>query len=214
MQVAVVIHPDHEVIPSYFQENTSRLFKEAFDLEFILDDSRSGPGGALLKAKDFIDDRPFLTVFSDAPMRGSDRGNHLRRLMTKAERNKAAAALSLYRIPASETSRRGIVTFEEKEIRKEGVQITGMIEKPKVAGDSQSYWASACRYLVGPEVMRALQEMEPDEKGELQLTEGIRQIITSQKKVLGLPLEEKMSRHDTGNFEGYYEAFAAFTDGD
>lgn len=203
-EIALIVRSDQKAVFSRYSGFSG--------LELLVDDSFSGPGGALLKAEEFVAGSNFVTVLADAPVRGPGRERHLNELINLRKTDEAAAALSLYRIPGSEAGDRGVVAVEEREgPEKSPLQITGMTEKPP-AGNNGKRWASACRYVFGPEIFEMLKKADRAEKGELQLTAGIRQLIKEKRPVLGLPLPDGLKRYDTGNFEGYFEAFSAFTE--
>lgn len=201
-EIAIIARSEYEVIFEYFDEESA--------ITFIVDDSRSGPGGAILKAEKFIGCNSFVVAFSDAPVCGSERGDYLRDLISIKSKKTMKAVLSIYPIPESEISSRGVVGFEQQQIS-EGkiVQLTDIIEKPSKDQDFR-LWASACRYILDGDIFDVLREVSAGENGELQLTPAIRKLIRKGESVGGYPLPENLTRHDTGNFEGYFEAFRDF----
>jgi len=200
-EIGLVIRSDHQAIWKYFRNQSA--------ITLIKDDSTSGPGGAILKTEEFIGGDDFVVIFSDAPIRGSNRSEYLQRLMALKQNRKARAALSIYQIPKSEASSRGVVVFDEQEFSKvEPLRLTDIIEKP--SDEEISRWASACRYVLDGDIFEALKNISADEDGELQLTPAIRHLIATGKTVVGLPLPNQLQRYDTGNFEGYFEAFGDF----
>ncbi len=58
-EISVVVKSDDQKMIDYFEDDTS--------VQFILDDSFSGPGGAILKTEQFIKNEDFIVVFADAP---------------------------------------------------------------------------------------------------------------------------------------------------
>lgn len=203
-EIGIVIHPDHEPVYSYFSDEST--------ITFIMDDSRLGPGGAMLKAEEFVGGEQFLTIFSDSPAKGSGRGEHLKELMKLKRRENAGAVFSVYRIPQSEMESRG-VAVPVKEQFSESVRLADIIEKPSLAeqpGGKQ--WASACRYVLDARIFDALKNIGRDEEGEIQLTPAIRRLIKQEVPVWGVPLKKQLVRYDTGNFKGYFEAFEEFAD--
>lgn len=203
-EMAIVIHPDHESVYSYFNNYPG--------ITFIRDDSRSGPGGALLKAEKFIGGDPFITLFSDAPVKGSGREEHLKELIEIKKSRNAGAALSIYQIPQTEISSRGVVVPRTEKFSK-AVRLADIIEKPPPAEKTEGkQWASACRFVLDARIFKALKNIERDEDGEIQLTPAIRRLIKKVIPVMGVPLKKELVRYDTGNFSGYFEAFEEFAD--
>lgn len=203
-EMIIVIHPAHEHLYSYFSDWN--------EITFIRDDSTSGPGGAILQAEEFVDGEEFITVFSDAPVKGEGRGNYLKGLAEAKISEEAGAALSIYPIPKSEVSSRGLV-LPGRENFADSVRLTDIIEKPSTAEyTSGKQWASACRYVLDARIFNVLKNSERDESGEIQLTTAIRRLIKKEIPVWGVPLKKNLVRYDTGNFRGYFEAFEAFAD--
>lgn len=201
-EIAIVSQSNQTAIFSYFRD-----FPE---VEFIIDDSKSGPGGALLKARSFVDEENFISVFVDAPIMGAGRGAYLKTLADLRTKTDAAAALALYKVSEAEMGSRGIVTFKsDSEIESEAKELADITEKP-VAQEAESRWASACRYVLTPKIFKALEQIRSDENDELQLTNAVRYLLQNGEVVIGSVLAEGLKRYDTGNFEDYFDAFEAF----
>jgi UTP--glucose-1-phosphate uridylyltransferase len=204
-QIAIVTRSEYEAIFDYFGDESA--------VTFIEDNSRSGPGGAILKAEQFVGDDDFLVAFSDTPISGVNSSEYLRKLFNVKVTEKLKTVLSIYPISENEVSSRGVVAFDQQEISEgEIVQLTDILEKPSKDQDYR-LWASACRYVLDADIFDALKAVGVDENGELQLTPAIRHIIQEGYPVGGYPLPEKLKRHDTGNFKGYFEAFQDFAAG-
>lgn len=201
---------DIGIISRSNQTSIFSYFRSFPEVEFIIDDSERGPGGALLNARSFVKDEDFVTVFEDAPVRGERRAQNLQELMNIKEIKETAAVLSVYQVPRGEVSMRGIVTFEGTHKPLKGVRrVTAVTEKPSI-DEVESSWATSCRYVLGPSIFEALEEVDSDEKNELQLITAIQQLVNNGEHVVGHPMKEKLKRYDTGNFEGYFECFKDF----
>lgn len=203
-EIAIVIRTENESVVEYFGGDDA--------ICFIYDDSASGPGGAVLKAESFTEGEDFLVVFADAPVLGPDPSDYLTKLRSVKNETNARAVLSIYKIAPSEISSRGIVILENEISEDKAVQLTDILEKPSKE-KTLSGWASACRYIFDAGIFEALKNCGLDKDGELQLTSAIRKLIQNRKRVVGYPLKERLQRYDTGNFEGYFQAFADFTSG-
>lgn len=88
-------------------------------------------------------------------------------------------------------------------------KIKDIIEKP-VIDTVKSSWVLACRYILSPKIFNALQDIKFDNQDELQLTTAIRHMVQNGRSVWGYPFPKELKRYDTGNFEGYVEAFGDF----
>lgn len=203
-KIAVIARSNQTAVFSYFMN-----FPE---VEFIIDDSTSGPGGAILEAREFVGENDFITIFADAPVRGADRGIYLQELMDIKKNKDAEAALAIYKVAQKEMGSRGVITFKDKDHQKEGIRhLADIIEKPEPEKYTSS-WAAACRYVLSPQIFEALGNIERDENEELQLTTALRHLIKEGNSVVGYSIPNNMRRYDTGNFEGYFEAFRDFAD--
>jgi UTP--glucose-1-phosphate uridylyltransferase len=90
---------------------------------------------------------------------------------------------------------------------KEGlVDARGMVEKPKLE-DAPSKNAIIGRYILTPAIFDELEKTPPGAGGELQLTDGIKGLLKSEK-VYGYNFEGK--RHDAGDKLGMLKATVEF----
>lgn len=200
-EIAVVTKSDDQKMIDYFEEDAS--------VQFIFDDSFSGPGGAILKTESFVKNEDFVVVFADAPLQGSERATYLKDLISLKGEKDVMGALAIYPIGKEEVSSRGVVNFMiDKSTNDKTVRLTDIIEKPSTIPDEP--WATACRYVLDNKIFEVLKETRLDNNEELQLTPAIRKIIRGGDLVVGYPLAEGLTRHDTGNFEGYFKALRAF----
>lgn len=199
--ILIIARSEHKAMRDYFSDMAN--------VTFLTDDSAGGPGEAILKGEEFAGDEPFLVVFSDAPLDGEQPENVILEMKEIFQKHPAGAVLSVYSVPKKEAGSRGIVRVQAKDAKNRLFQVEDIIEKPDNIDISHPK-ASACRYLFGPELFDALKAAERDEDGELQLTAGINELIKSGHVVLGVNLPEGITRHDTGNFEGYFRALNSF----
>jgi len=155
-----------------------------------------GFGHAVLQAKVFAGDDPFLVHAGDAYVYCTDFG-HLRRLLSSFEEG-AECSLALRKVPdprmygvATGKSSRGVVAIDE------------IVEKPKVP---KSNLAVTPVYLFRHSIFDAIEEAGPGIGGELQLTDGIHTLIQEGKKVVGVTLRPDESWIDIGTPATYWEA--------
>jgi UTP--glucose-1-phosphate uridylyltransferase len=155
-----------------------------------------GFGHAVLQAKVFAGDDPFLVHAGDAYVYCTDFG-HLRRLLSSFE-DGAECSLALRKVPdprmygvATGKSSRGLVAIDE------------VVEKPKAP---KSNLAVTPVYLFRHSIFDAIEEAGPGIGGELQLTDGIHTLIQEGKKVVGVTLRPDESWIDIGTPATYWEA--------
>jgi UTP--glucose-1-phosphate uridylyltransferase len=155
-----------------------------------------GFGHAVLQARVFAGDDPFLVHAGDAYVYCKDYG-HLRRLLSSFQAG-AECSLALRKVPdprqygvATGKSSDGLVAIEE------------IIEKPKAP---KSDLAVTPVYIFRQSIFDAIEEAGPGIGGELQLTDGIQRLLQKGKKVVGVELRPDESWIDIGTPSTYWEA--------
>jgi UTP--glucose-1-phosphate uridylyltransferase len=84
------------------------------------------------------------------------------------------------------------------------ITISGFVEKPNPSVAPSKY-AIAGRYVLGLEVLRALEATTPDRNGEIQLTEAL-DAATKDTPMLGLKMLPGDGRIDIGSWTGWLRA--------
>jgi UTP--glucose-1-phosphate uridylyltransferase len=85
-------------------------------------------------------------------------------------------------------------------------EINGMVEKPKEE-EAPSNLAIIGRYILTPAIFECLERTPLGKGGELQLTDGMRELLKTEK-IYGFTFEGK--RHDTGDKLGFLKATVEF----
>jgi UTP--glucose-1-phosphate uridylyltransferase len=83
----------------------------------------------------------------------------------------------------------------------------GMVEKP-APGTQPSNLAAIGRYILSPDVMRHLDQIQPGVGGEIQLTDAIAREIAEKQNVYGFRFDGQ--RYDCGSKAGFLQATVAF----
>jgi UTP--glucose-1-phosphate uridylyltransferase len=133
-----------------------------------------GLGHAVWCARDIIGDEPFAVLLPDELMVGKP--NCLAQMVEAYERvgGNLVAALE---VPDSETHKYGVIDPGATDGRL--TEIRGMVEKP-APGTAPSNLMLPGRYILQPEVMRALDAQEKGAGGEIQLTDAMAKLIGQQ----------------------------------
>jgi len=133
-----------------------------------------GLGHAVWCAREIVGDEPFAVLLPDELMRGTP--NCLAQLVEAYEKvgGNIVAALE---VPDSETHKYGVIDPGATDGRL--TEIRGMIEKP-APGTAPSNLMLPGRYILQPEVMRALDAQETGAGGEIQLTDAMARMIGKQ----------------------------------
>jgi UTP--glucose-1-phosphate uridylyltransferase len=133
-----------------------------------------GLGHAVWCARHIVGDEPFAVLLPDELMMG--RPNCLAQLVEAYEKvgGNVVAALE---VPAGETHKYGVIQPGTSDGRL--TEILGMVEKP-APGTAPSNLMLPGRYILQPEVMRALDAQETGAGGEIQLTDAMAKLVGTQ----------------------------------
>lgn len=153
-----------------------------------------GLGHAVWCARDIIGDEPFAVLLPDELMVGSP--NCLAQMVGAYERvgGNIVAALE---VPESETHKYGVI--DPGATDGQLTEIKGLVEKP-AAGSAPSNLMLPGRYILQPQVMRALDAKEKGAGGEIQLTDAIARLV-GQQPVHAYRFEGE--RYDCGSAAGF-----------
>jgi UTP--glucose-1-phosphate uridylyltransferase len=112
--------------------------------------------------------------------------------------------LGVETVPAEKVNRYGIVEAELGEAGE--LRVRGLTEKP-LPGETPSTLAIAGRYVLTPEVFKALRETEPGKNEEVQLTDALAGLLAT-VPMIALPIHGR--RYDIGNKTDYLNTILAF----
>ena len=169
-----------------------------------------GLGHAVLCAKKAVGNEPFAVLLGDDLIDASvpcirqmiDIYEELSRGLNSSA--PGPALIAIQKVPWSEAHLYGII--KGKKIKDRVYRIEDMVEKPE-KGKAPSNLAIIGRYILPPEIFEILEHVRPDRKGEIQLTNGLRE-LKRRAPVYGY--EFFGDRYDAGDKLGYLEANIAF----
>ena len=160
-----------------------------------------GLGHAVLVTRHLVGDEPFGVILPDDVIDATPPA--LAQMIAVFERVNGPVIL-VERVPDERVSSYGVIAYED--VGPGVYRVTDLIEKPAVR-DAPSNLAIIGRYILTPDVFPALEATGRDSGGEIQLTNGLRQLLESRPiyacEVTGV-------RHDTGNKLGFLKAMAYF----
>ena len=133
-----------------------------------------GLGHAVWCARDIVGDEPFAVLLPDELMFGQP--NCLAQ-MVEAYEKAGGNIVAALEVPESETHQYGVIDPGSTDGRL--TEIRGLVEKP-VPGTAPSNLMLPGRYILQPDVMRALDAQETGAGGEIQLTDAIAKLIGKQ----------------------------------
>lgn len=165
-----------------------------------------GLGHAVLCAKNFVGNQPFIVALGDSIIGINAESNVVERMKEQFLTQEAAAVIAFEEVPPTEVFRYGIAyPREDGDI----FELADVVEKPPV-GEAPSNLAIAARYVFSPVIFEALEQTGFGTGNEIQLTDAIRRLIREGHKVYGVRLQPHEKRYDIGNFGAYFRAFVEF----
>ena len=174
-----------------------KLVEETTDvnLHFIRQSHPMGLGHAVLQAKAFVGNEPFVVMLGDDIM--EDKIPLTQQLMNDYL-NTHASTLAVMEVPHEDTSKYGIIN-PEAEVAKGLYNVKEFVEKPDPA-NAPSNLAIIGRYLLTPEIFKILENQKPGAGGEIQLTDAI-DTLNKTQRVFARTFTGK--RYDVGDKFGF-----------
>ncbi|MEA3198380.1 MAG: UTP--glucose-phosphate uridylyltransferase, partial [Gammaproteobacteria bacterium] len=157
-----------------------------------------GLGHAVLCARPVVGDAPFMVHLADDLI---DATVPCLKQMVDVFTEHKGSVLGVQNVPKMETDKYGIVTLERKISPRVG-KMSHIVEKPKPE-KAASTLAVVGRYLLTPAVFDDLARIGKGAGGEIQLTDGIAQLM-QREAVYSFEFEGK--RYDCGSKLGYLQA--------
>lgn len=168
------------------------------NLHFVRQSYPKGLGDAVLQAKAFVGNEPFIVMLGDDLM--EDNIPLTKQLMDKYEKTHTSVIATM-KVPYEDTFKYGIID-PEIETEKGLCSVRKFVEKPNVE-EAPSDLAIIGRYLLMPEIFTILENQKSDAGNEIQLTDAI-DILNKTQRVFAY--EFKGIRHDVGNKYGFLTA--------
>lgn len=179
-----------------------KLVQETTDINiyFIRQSHPRGLGDAVLTARDFIGDEPFVVMLGDDLNNINNNGTPLTKELIDSYHETGASTLAVMRVPHEDTSKYGVIN-PSKEVKPGLFNVTSFVEKPDPK-DAPSDLAIIGRYVFTPEIFDVLAKTEPGKGNEIQLTDAINTLNKTQRVFAH---EYKGDRYDVGNKFGWIE---------
>ena len=169
---------------------------------YVRQKETKGLGHAIWRAKRFVGDEPFAVLLGDDIMRAST--PVIGQLIAGAEKY-GASCVGVQQVSTQAIAKYSSVKVEPLEERI--FQVSDMVEKPRPEEIFSNY-AILGRYVLQPAIFDILENLKPGYGGEIQLTDGLKELCKGNKMV-AVDFEGK--RYDTGNLKGFLEATIDFS---
>src|SRR5947208_7249033 len=178
-----------------------RKISNLINFSYVRQGEPLGLGHAVLVTRPLVGDEPFAVILGDDVI---DATPPALRQMIDVFEEVNGPVLAIERVPREDVSPYGIIAGEE--IRPGVYRIHDLVEKPP-RDEAPSDLAIIGRYILTPDIFPALAATVSDRTGEIQLTNGLRQLLKS-RPIYGCQIDGV--RHDTGNKLGFLKAVVYF----
>lgn len=167
-------------------------------LHFIRQSHPRGLGDAVLQAKAFVGNEPFVVLLGDDLMDINGTDYPLTKQLIDDYEATHASTIAVMPVPHEEVSAYGVIAPQGEGIN--GLySVETFVEKPNPE-DAPSDLAIIGRYLLTPEIFDLLERQEPGAGNEIQLTDAIDALNKTQRV---FAREFKGQRYDVGDKYGY-----------
>jgi UTP--glucose-1-phosphate uridylyltransferase len=159
-----------------------------------------GLGHAILCAKPFVKDEPFVVILSDDLL---DPDSTVLQEMIRIYEQKKSPVIAVEDVPRADVQRYGII---DGKLRDGVYEISDLVEKPKPE-DAPSTKGIIGRYILTPDIFDILERQKPGAGGEIQLTDALRTLV-KKRPIYGYDIKGR--RYDAGDKLGYLKATVDF----
>ncbi len=176
------------------------MHPDDMDCSYVRQPRSLGLGHAVLCAAPLVGNEPFAVLLADDLMTGDAQGKHVLSQMVDVFASVQTSVIAVQEVPLPHVRRYGIVAGET--VSERVIKVNQMVEKPR-AEVAPSRMAVAGRYILTPAVFEAIKHQARGAGGEIQLTDGIAQLIGTEG-VHAYQYQGK--RYDCGSKEGFLQA--------
>ena len=183
-----------------------RKISNLINFAYVRQGEPLGLGHAVLVTRELVGDEPFAVILADDVIDAEPPA--VRQLVDVFDRLNGPV-LAVERVPAEDISNYGVIAIDKEASAKLGpgvYQVRDLVEKPS-REEAPSNLAIIGRYVLTPDIFPALAATKSDRTGEIQLTNGLRELL---KKRPIYACEVQGVRHDTGNKLGFLKAVVYF----
>ena len=183
-----------------------RKISNLINFAYVRQGEPLGLGHAVLVTRELVGNEPFAVILADDVIDADPPA--VRQLVDVFERLDGPV-LAVERVPQDDISNYGVIAIDKEASASLGpgvYQVRDLVEKPS-RDEAPSNLAIIGRYVLTPDIFPALAATKSDRTGEIQLTNGLRELL---KKRPIYACEVQGVRHDTGNKLGFLKAVVYF----
>ena len=182
-----------------------RQISDMIHVAYVRQKEALGLGHAVLMSRELVGGEPFAVLLADDVI---DADVPCLKQMMQVFEETQCSVIATQAVEGAAISSYGVIAGHEVPGRFGGrlFEIADLVEKPK-ASEAPSNLAIIGRYILTPRIFDMLSSTQRGTGGEIQLTDGMRELL-KHEKIYGFRFEGK--RHDTGDKLGFLKATVEF----
>jgi len=182
-----------------------RRISDMIHIAYVRQKEALGLGHAVLMSRELVGDEPFAVILADDII---DAEVPCLKQMIEVYNETGCSVLATQVVEGKAISSYGVLDAKPVPGKWNGrlFEVQNLVEKPK-ADDAPSNLAIIGRYVLTPAIFEMLESTSLGAGGELQLTDGLKELL-KKEKIYGYTFEGK--RHDTGDKLGFLKATVEF----
>ena len=195
---------EHNLVQKQKQDllDEVRSISKMITVSYVRQKEPLGLGHAILCAKPLVGNKPFAVFLGDDIV---DAEVPCMKQMIDVYQELGQSVIAIQQVPGAEISSYGVIDGKRMN-EKRCWNVNDLVEKPPVQ-EAPSDMAVIGRYILAPEIFEILETTERGRGGEIQLTDGLKTLLKSQK-IFAYEFEGK--RYDTGSKLGFLQATVEF----
>jgi UTP--glucose-1-phosphate uridylyltransferase len=183
-----------------------RQISDMIHVSYVRQKEALGLGHAVLMARELVGPEPFAVLLADDVI---DATKPCLKQMIEVFDETQSSVIATQEVNGPAISSYGVLDADPVPGKFNGrlYGVKNLVEKPKLQ-DAPSNLAIIGRYILTPTIFETLVRTPLGAGGELQLTDGLRGLLSTGEKVYGYTFEGK--RHDAGDKLGFLKATVEF----
>jgi UTP--glucose-1-phosphate uridylyltransferase len=183
-----------------------RQISDMIHVAYVRQKEAMGLGHAVLMARELVGNEPFAVLLADDVI---DAQKPCLKQMMEVFEESQCSIIATQEVNGPAISSYGVLDAKkiEGKYQDRAFDVRHLVEKPKME-EAPSNQAIIGRYILTPTIFDTLEHTPLGSGGELQLTDGLRGLLTAGEKVYGYNFEGK--RHDAGDKLGFLKATVEF----
>lgn len=170
--------------------NEIRRIADMANIHFIRQKETNGLGDAVYYARQHVGNEPFAVLLGDTVINSAI---PVTQQLIDAYEQYRCTVIAVEEVPKDKVSRYGIAGG--KKLSDKIIEVEQLVEKPKME-DAPSNLAIAGRYILTPEIFKAIEKTSKGKGNEIQLTDALH-LLMRREMIIANTIEGK--RYDIGN---------------